>query len=335
MKHIFLVGACYLDTILSVPHYPEEDSKLRAQTLSTRRGGNCPNTTEVLSQLLTPDAELHLISCLPDASSAAAAKIKASFSSPSSTSSGEQRAGEVGVQRGARVDLSMCIHRAGIEEAASSFVIRSVKTGSRTIVNYSGLEEMSADEFRAVADGVRESGGAEESWWHFEGRIPATTLKCIQHLRLALPNTTVSVEVERPGREGLTELASAADVVFYSRSWAEDRGHNDATACLKKETPPTASLALCTWGSRGAAAYVPLERETVVCPVLEPGGRDINVVDTIGAGDTFIAGMLYGLTCHQADWDTRAKLRFAVDLATLKVQRDGFDGLGRDALGRL
>lgn len=56
---------------------------------------------------------------------------------------------------------------------------------------------------------------------------------------------------------------------------------------------------------------------------------------TIGAGDTFIAGMLYGLTCRRADWDTRAKLRFAVDLATLKVQREGFDGLGRDAEGQL
>lgn len=56
---------------------------------------------------------------------------------------------------------------------------------------------------------------------HKKGRIPETTLQCIHHLRLALPNATVSVEVEKPGREGLAELAGAADVVFYSRSWAE------------------------------------------------------------------------------------------------------------------
>jgi len=31
----------------------------------------------------------------------------------------------------------------------------------------------------------------------------------------------VSVEVEKPGREGLEELAAEADVVFYSKSWAE------------------------------------------------------------------------------------------------------------------
>lgn len=54
-----------------------------------------------------------------------------------------------------------------------------------------------------------------------QGRIPETTLQCIQHLRRHLPRSRVSVEVEKPGREGLRELASEADVVFYSRSWAE------------------------------------------------------------------------------------------------------------------
>jgi ketohexokinase len=48
----------------------------------------------------------------------------------------------------------------------------------------------------------------------------------------------------------------------------------------------------------------------------------------VGAGDTFIAGMLYGLICHTDDWDREAKLRFAVELATKKVQREGFAGLG-------
>jgi hypothetical protein len=54
---------------------------------------------------------------------------------------------------------------------------------------------------------------------------------------------------------------------------------------------------------------------------------------TIGAGDTFIAGMLYGLIHHAEDWDTATQLRFAVDLATEKIQRDGFARLGSD-LGR-
>lgn len=56
---------------------------------------------------------------------------------------------------------------------------------------------------------------------------------------------------------------------------------------------------------------------------------------SVGAGDTFIAGMLYGLTtgsCEDAPWDAHRCVRFAVDLATLKVQREGFAGLGDDIL---
>lgn len=48
---------------------------------------------------------------------------------------------------------------------------------------------------------------------------------------------------------------------------------------------------------------------------------------TIGAGDTFIAALLFGVACHGSDWDSERKLRFAVDLATKKVQMDGFAGL--------
>lgn len=48
----------------------------------------------------------------------------------------------------------------------------------------------------------------------------------------------------------------------------------------------------------------------------------------MGAGDTFIAGMLYGLVCCDAKWDIERSLKFAVNLATLKVQQEGFQGVG-------
>lgn len=54
-----------------------------------------------------------------------------------------------------------------------------------------------------------------------QGRIPHTTLECIRTIREKLPNAQVSVEVEKPGRDGLRELAAEANVVFYSKSWAE------------------------------------------------------------------------------------------------------------------
>ncbi|KAL8979031.1 MAG: hypothetical protein Q9177_006244, partial [Variospora cf. flavescens] len=76
---------------------------------------------------------------------------------------------------------------------------------------------MSLEEFASVADELGEGMG----YCHFEGRIPDVTRGCIQHLRHNHPNVKISVEVEKYGREGLQSLAVLADVVFYSKSWAQ------------------------------------------------------------------------------------------------------------------
>lgn len=53
-----------------------------------------------------------------------------------------------------------------------------------------------------------------------QGRIPDTTMQCIRYIRETYPEleSNFSVEVERPGRAGLKELAAEADVVFFSKS---------------------------------------------------------------------------------------------------------------------
>ncbi|KAH6611093.1 hypothetical protein Trco_001113 [Trichoderma cornu-damae] len=269
MKHLILIGACYLDTILRQgPGSPErQDAKLRASSLEIRRGGNCANSLEVLQQLVDSrdGVCMYLVSPLPSESSPATRRVKASF-------------GEL-----SPVSFEHCLYREAHTEAASSYILRSEQTGSRTLVNYNDLPEMTVDEFEAV---VRRFGASDDTWWHFEGRIPNTTLECVRRLRDKLPNAQISVEVEKPGRDGLRELAAEADVVFYSRSWAEHK----STEALQQLTPP--------------------------------------VISSVGAGDTFIAGMLYSLVCRSRSWPVSHGLGFAVHLATTKVQREGFQGLG-------
>ncbi|KAI8236473.1 hypothetical protein K4K54_003138 [Colletotrichum sp. SAR 10_86] len=219
MKHLILVGA--------IPRFPEEDAKLRATSLRVRRGGNCPNTIEVLQQLLrnlpgggdesSPQEEvlqMHLVSPLPERQSQATANIIASLT-PTSTSPGREPS-----PSSSAVNFDHSLFRAGHQVPASCYILRSEATGSRTIVNHNDLPEMTAAEFLVVAEAFW--GRGEKTWWHFEGRIPETTLECVRSLRRVLgASATVSVEVEKPGRPGLRELAAEADVVFYSKSWAE------------------------------------------------------------------------------------------------------------------
>jgi ketohexokinase len=49
---------------------------------------------------------------------------------------------------------------------------------------------------------------------------------------------------------------------------------------------------------------------------------------TIGAGDTFIAGMLYAWLC-QENWNLAKKIQFANRVAGMKVGQEGFSGLDK------
>lgn len=135
----------------SVSHFPEEDSKLRADNLQVRRGGNCPNTLEVLQQLQAEDdrasLRTYLVSTLPAASAPATEKIIESFGSSST------------------ISFEHCLYRDSHSEPASSYIIRSSASGSRTIVNYNGLPEMTVAEFGKIAANFKDE---TKTWWHFE-----------------------------------------------------------------------------------------------------------------------------------------------------------------------
>lgn len=104
---------------------------------------------EVLQQLTfhestVEELPLALITVLPAKSSIASQQIKSAF--------------------GTRVNLDHCIYREEFEEPASCYIIKSQSTGSRTIVNYNSLTEMTLEEFTGVANEL----GPKARWFHFE-----------------------------------------------------------------------------------------------------------------------------------------------------------------------
>lgn len=197
----------------SVPNYPIEDEKLRATALTRRRGGNCGNSLEVLSQLNNNNhtvepantTMLHLLTALPNRNSVATQFIHASLP--------------------ANVDMTSCIYRANFEEAASSYILQNAENQSRTIVSWSPFHEMEVNEFVQSVEGLVWKSHVENGdvWCHFEGRVPETVLGCVKWLRERQQGRKsrirVSVECENPKRGGMGKVAEGADVVFFSRIW--------------------------------------------------------------------------------------------------------------------
>jgi ketohexokinase len=64
------------------------------------------------------------------------------------------------------VRLDRCIYREGFSEPASSYIITSQATGSRTIVNYNELPEMTRTEFVTAVEPLR--AVTDRPWFHFE-----------------------------------------------------------------------------------------------------------------------------------------------------------------------
>jgi ketohexokinase len=89
---------------------------------------------------------LNLVAILPARTSVASRQIRSAFEP--------------------HVSLEHCIYREEFEEPASSYIIKSQASGSRTIVNYNELPEMALEEFESIVDGLRSPVG----WFHFEVR---------------------------------------------------------------------------------------------------------------------------------------------------------------------
>jgi ketohexokinase len=286
--HILGIGIATVDIIQSVADFPTEDSKIRALSQRSSRGGNATNTLVVLSQLG------HYCSwggvCVNEPHGQLILQDLASH----------------------HVDTRFCrIESQG--QVPSSYIIINQRTASRTIIHYRNSPEFTLSDLQRIPL-------TQFDWLHFDLKGDyAEIARMIPWARHHHPQLPISIEVERIYPD-LHNLLGAVTVLFCSREFAQQQGFNaaaDLLSVLHHQAPQL--IISCTWGKYGAAVIAP-DGNLCYSQAFSPP----EVVDTLGAGDTFNAGFIHGCSKQLPLAET---LRYACQLAGEKCGNIGFDFL--------
>lgn len=284
MLRILLTGVATLDIINTVDEYPTEDSEVRASEQVRCMGGNACNSAQVMQQLGHSSSLLCTF-----ADDAAAGFIQAQL-------------------RERQIEFSHCPTRTG-SVTPTSYITLSRATGSRSIVHYRQLDELNAQQFAQLPLAIYD-------WCHFEARNCEQLLEMLQLCKAA--GRPVSLELEKP-RDQLEPLLPLADVLLISRPFAESQGFSSAQQCLQHFSQRYADAIIsCSWGDQGAWLY---NKQQIIH---QPAFTVARVVDSLGAGDTFNAGLISQLAQKIAP---AKALAFACELAANKCTQTGFNNL--------
>lgn len=286
MARILGTGIATLDIINTVDGYPAEDSEVRAVEQAVRLGGNTANTLGILAQ----------------------AGHQCHFAGVLAGDMGGQRIAAELMARG--IGLDHARKMAG-GAAPTSYIALNRRNGSRTIIHHRELPEFGMDDFMEIPVETFD-------WLHFEARNCDELAAMLAYARSMVRDQPISLEVEKE-REGLEQLWGYPDIIVFSRAFARGRGFEQPQEFLAEARTwaPRAILVL-PWGEQGAWA---LQGDAMLhSPAFPPP----EVVDTLGAGDTFNAGLIHAMLSGRA---LRHALEDACRLAGRKVGQVGLDGL--------
>lgn len=284
MANILAIGIATVDIINTVDAYPKEDSEQRALSQKQTRGGNATNTLTVLSQLGHHCAWGGVLINEPDSQI-----IRQDLNTY-------------------HIDISACKQLAN-GKMPTSYITLNQQTGSRTIVHHRDCPEFSFADFAKI-------DLSQFDWVHFEGRNIAETRLMLLHLKKNHPQLPCSLEVEKP-RPEIELLFELPNVLLFSQHYAQANGFSNAISLLS--SLETNNIASCAWGKNGAWA-INQHKQVFHSPAFPPQ----QVLDTLGAGDTFNAGLIDQLVNHG---EIHAALTFACRLAGHKCGQVGFDHL--------
>lgn len=300
MEKVLVFGLTTLDIINVCERFPIEDEDVRVLQQYWQKGGNAANTSQVLAQL---GIGVHLASV---------------FASGNAMSNFARNALE---DNNVVTKFSAVLESGGFP---TSCCIVAKNTGSRTILHgRNGMPELTLEHFQNI-------DLTQYSWIHFEGRgfphlkdIVFHTEAMRREKNLAFK---ISIEFEKPKRykelisSGIAELA---DVLFISKDFASHLGFASGQETVKNVKRALELkhdlIVICPWGDKGADAIDTIGRihhSDSFPPIL--------LQDTLGAGDTFIAGVLSSMVKGMSLNDS---VRFGCLLAGRKCGQFGFENV--------
>jgi ketohexokinase len=291
MASILGIGIAAADIINITDGFPKEDDEVRAVKQIIRRGGNVTNTLAILSQL---GHQCQWLGTLADDNNSQIIIDDLKQNS---------------------IEFPYC-QRIANSKTPTSYITLNQQNGSRTIVHYRDLPELSASAIYNIDINNLD-------WVHFEGRNVHETQRMMDYVRQQSATISISVEIEKP-RKQLELLFSGADTYFFSRALAKAQQFPSAETLLRhyRNMIPDALL-VCTWAEQGAYA---LRQEQLLHAAATPVSK---IIDTIGAGDTFNAGFIHSQIQGQNDSQS---LAFACRLAARKCGMDGFSGVANGTI---
>ena len=189
------------------------------------------------------------------------------------------------------------------------------ESGTRTIVHSrNSLPELSFEDFDKLEL-------SSFDWIHFEGRRNVEEIiEMIRKIKAFKSSTNVevvvSVELEKK-REDLKKLLCLTDVLFIGKDFARFCGFSSAEEAVKEFYSEV--KVVCAWGEVGAFG-MDSSGEIVSSCSYPP----VKVIDTLGAGDTFNAGVIFSLRQGRT---LKEALEFGCKIAGKKCGIHGFDGL--------
>ena len=279
------IGNAVLDVILTVDHHPMEDEELRAGQKQINTGGNVNNSLYVLNQL-----GHHTDICTTLAADSESKQLIAGLK-----------------ERGIGVEHTQRFIKG---RTPTSYIALNAQNGRRTIIHHRDLPEISFDFFAKIEI-------EEYDWLHFEGRNMAQLPGMINIAKTFLDHQPISLEVEKP-RPGIEEVFENVNLIIFSHHYARAKGFENGQVLLDSLALPNANL-VCTWGDQGVW-YKGINGSTKHLAA----HRLSAVVDTLGAGDTFNAGLIHSLSQNQT---LEEAVGYANTLAAQKCQQTGLDNV--------